>query len=141
MSNNQQWDITDDSELETAIRGETQYDEGKLSQSDLETVISSAKRVLALKAGVTSFYDDRGMAVALLGISCAKAKGSVENSPVQVKNVSGQDVTFRTSDGSSLQVSHYEEMTQLGLAESEKTDEGVRGIRFTNTYMTDSSST
>jgi len=136
----QSYDITSDSDLQTAVRTETGYDEGTLSTDDLNSLIDSAKRVLALKVGVTSFYDDRGLAVALLGVTCAKAKGAVENSPVRVKNLAGQDVTFRTSDGSSLQLGQYEEMTQLGLAESEKTEKGVQRLELTGTFYSDTSS-
>lgn len=134
------WDITTDTELQSAVRVETGYDSSTLPADDLDGVIDSAKRVLALKAGVTSFYSDRGLAVALLGVTCAKAKGTVENSPVRVKNLAGQDVTFRTSDGSSIQVNEYEEMTRLGLSSSEATDAGTQEIRFTRTFLSDSSS-
>ena len=145
MSNTEPWDIQDDSDLQTAARDETDYDEGTLptdsdSGADLQGIIESAKRTLALKAGVTDFYDDRGIAVALLGITCAKAKAAVENSPLQVRDVSGQNVTFRTSDGDSLQVAQYEEMTRLGLSESTKTDDAIQNITFTNDYFSDSSS-
>ena len=139
MSNSQQWDIQDDGDLKDAVRAETQYDEDALSRPDLDSHVASAKRVLALQADVTQFYDDRGIAVALLGITCARAKGAVENSPVRVKDVAGQNVTFRTPDGSSLQVEQYEEMTQLGLSESEKTDRGVQNIRFTRDFLSDTS--
>lgn len=134
------WDITNDDDLKSAVRAETQYDDNRLPTDDLSGLLKSAKRVLALKANVTSFYDDRGLAVALLGIVCAKSKGAVENSPVVVENVAGQDVTFRASDGSSIQLGEYEEMTRLGLAESESTDAGTQGIEFTRTFLSDSSS-
>jgi hypothetical protein len=145
MSNTEPWDIQDDSDLQTAARDETDYDEGTLpansdSGADLQGIIESAKRTLALKAGVTDFYDDRGIAVALLGITCAKSKATLENSPLQVKDVSGQNVTFRTSDGDSLQVAQYEEMTRLGLSESTKTDDAIQNITFTNDYFSDSAS-
>ena len=135
VANNESFDITDDSDLQSAVRTETGYDDGKLSSDDLTGVIESAKRVLALKADTTGFYDDRGMAVALLGISCAKAKGRTENQPVQVKNLGTDDVTFRTSDGGSLQVTQYEQMTQLGLSNADNTDAGTTSIRFTNNFM------
>lgn len=143
MSNSQPWDIQDDTTLKAAVRDETDYDSDTLPEVDddgagLDGLVKSAKRTLALKAGVTDFYDDRGIAVALLGIVCAKSKGAVENSPVVTKDVSGQNVTFRTTDGSSLQVSHYEEMTQLGLSESKETDDAIQNIRFTNDYLSDS---
>lgn len=137
MTNSEPWDIQSDSDLRDAVRDETQYGTSKLPTDRLDGLIGSAKRVLALKADVTSFYDDRGIAVALLGITCAKAKGAVENSPVRVKDLAGQNTTFRTSDGSSIQIADYEEMTELGLSESEKTDAGVKQIRFTNDFLHD----
>lgn len=140
MPNSEDFDIQNEDDLREAVRRETQYDEKALSTTELGEIIDSAKRVLALKAGVTTFFDDRGIAVALAGLCMAKAKGSVENSPVQVKDLAGQNVTFRTSDGSSLQISEYESMTQLGLSESNKTDQGTNNFRFTNDWLTDSSS-
>jgi hypothetical protein len=140
MTNNEPWDITSDTELQAAVRAETQYDTGKLSADDLSDLIDSAKRVLALRADVTQFYDDRGIAVALLGVTCAKTKGAVENSPVLVENIAGEDVRFRESDGSSLQLGQYEAMTERGLAESEKTDDVTQSIHLTNDYYSDTAS-
>ncbi|WP_158294345.1 hypothetical protein, partial [Halorubrum sp. SP9] len=108
-----------------------------ISEEDLSGLVDSGKRVLALRADVSDFYGDRGLAVALLGIVCAKAKGAVENSPVRVDNVGPNDVTFRTSDGSSLQLGQYEEMTQLGLSEASAVDDAIQGIEFTNTHFND----
>jgi hypothetical protein len=139
MSNSQSWDITDDTSLKRAVRQETQYDESKLSEPDIDGLVDSAKRVLALKADVTAFYDDRGIAVALQGIVCAKAKGAVENSPVQVKNLGTEDVTFRTSDGESLQLAEYTDMVRMGLANAETTDAGNQGIELTHTHYSNSS--
>lgn len=135
MANSQEWDITDDTSLKDAVRHETQYDEGKLSQDDMTGLVESAKRVLALKAGITSFYEERAVAVALLGITCAKAKGAVQNSPVRVKDIGGQNVTFRTDGEESLQLTQYEEMTQLGLREASSTDAGPRTIEFTRDFL------
>lgn len=132
------FDITSDSELRDAVRAETQYDEGKVSQSDMEDLVDSAKRDLALRTGVTNFdYSDRGVSVALLGLVCAKAKGAVENSPVVVKDLGGQNVTFRASDGESLQLEQYERMVQRGLSNSNQTSAGVQGIEFTRDWLND----
>lgn len=133
------WDITSNDELREAVRTETQYGTNELSMDDLKGLVQSAKRVLALQADVTTFYDDRGIAVALLGITCAKAKGAVENSPVVVDNVAGQDVRFRESDGDSLQLGQYEQMTEMGLSNSSQTDAGPKNIRFTRTFLSDNS--
>jgi hypothetical protein len=140
MAPSQSWDIQSDSDLLDAVRAETQYDTGLISDDDLKDLRASAKRELALMADVTNFYDDRGITVALTGLVAVKAKGAVENSPVVTKNLSGEDVTFRTSDGSSLQVEQYEDMVQRGLANSSSTDAGVREIHLTNTWLSNSSS-
>jgi len=133
-ANSEPFDITSDSEVLNACRVETQYDESKLSASELHELLRSAKRDVALMADVTQFYSDRGTAVALLGVLCIKAKSAVENQAVSVKNLGPDDVTFRTTDGSSLQVTKYEQMTQRGLANADNTDAGTSMIRFTHDY-------
>lgn len=135
VANNESFDIEDDGDLLSAVYTETGYDSSKLPDDDLSGVINSAKRVLALRADTTAFYDDRGMAVALLGITCAKAKGRMENQPVQVKDLGTDTVTFRAPDGSSLQLTQYEQMTQLGLSNADNTDAGTTSIRFTNNFL------
>jgi len=137
-ANNADFDITADTDLRDAVRTETQYTETQLSTEDLDGLIDSGKRVLALRADVSDFYGDRGIAVALLGIVCAKAKGATENQPVRVDNVGPNDVTFRTSDGSSLQLGQYEEMTQLGLSNAESVEDAIQGVEFTNTHFNES---
>jgi len=137
------FDITSEAELKTAIRARTQYNESELSADDIEAQIHDAQRDLLLQTGIeeADFYSDRGVTQALLGMACVKSKGAVENSPVVTKNLAGEDVTFRTSDGSSLQVTEYEQMVQQGLANSEAADEaGPKMIRFTRGFLTDSSS-
>jgi len=141
VANDAAFDIIDDASLRDAVRGETGYSEDKLSVEDLNDLTNSAKRLLSLRADTTDFYEDRGTAVALLGVTAIKAKGRVENQPVQVKNLGIDDVTFRTTDGSSLQVAEYEDMVQLGLSNADNTDVGTTSIRFTNTHLSDSSST
>lgn len=137
----QDWDITSNEELKDAVRSLTQYDKERLDVTELDALVDDGKRTLALKADITQFFDDRGIAVALLGIVAARAKGAVENSPVEVKDISGQNVRFRSSTGDSLQLSQYESLTQLGLSESEKTDDTAEMITFTNDYLTDSHGT
>jgi len=133
VSNSEPFDITDDTELKAAIRSETGYDEGKIE--DLSSIVDSAKRELALRADLTNFYADRGSAMALFGIACVKAKSLAENQVIQVKDLGPDDVTFRTTDGSSLQVKQYEQTVQLGLSSADNTDAGTTSIRFTNTHL------
>ena len=135
VGNSEPFDITDDSDLTDAVRAETGYDDGAIEPSDFDSLIDSAKRDLALRADITSFYDDRGTAVALWGILCVKAKSHAENQPVVTDNIGPDDVTFRTTDGSSLQVSQYEQAIQRGLSNADNTDAGTTNIRFTNTHL------
>lgn len=136
--NNESFDITNDGGLVDAVYSETQYNEGHISEADVRDLLNGAKRLLALRASVTDFYGDRGLAVALEGMTCAKVKGAVENSPVRVSNVGPDDVTFRTSDGESLQLAQYEDMVQRGLSNAESTDAGTQGVEITNTHFNDS---
>jgi len=136
-TNNEDFDVTSDNELRSAVRGLTDYDEGMVDGPSLRDLTKAAKRELALQADITSFYDDRGTAVALTGTLCALAKGHVENSPVLSDNIGPNDVTFRTTDGSSLQVAQYESMVQRGLANADTTDAGTKGLRLTNTFYGD----
>lgn len=139
MANNEPFDIQSDTDLKSAVRTETQYDDGKLPTGDLDGLVQSAKRELAVRAGVTTFYDERGIAVALFGLTCVKAKSAVENSPVVTKNIGPNDVTFRTPDGDSLQVTQYETMVQRGLSDAQSTSAGSQNIEFTRTFLTDES--
>lgn len=134
-ANNESFDITNDTELQSALYDETSY-EDILPTEKVDGLIDSAKREVALKADITDFYSDRGTAMALLGVLCAKAKGRVENQPVQVKKLGTEDVTFRTTDGSSLQLQQYEDMVQLGLSNADNTDAETNKIQFTNTHFT-----
>jgi len=129
------FDITSDTELSSAVRTETGYDSDKVDSGDMDGLIDSAKRELALMADSTNFYADRGITHALVGLTCVKAKAHVENQPVTTKNLGPDDVTFRTTDGSSLQVQQYEESIRRGLANSGETEEGTETIRFTNTHL------
>lgn len=131
------WDIDDNGGLIDTVRSETGYDESRLPTDALSSIIKSAKRELALRAGVESFYDDRAITMALQGLVEAKAKGRVENSPLSVKNIGPEDVTLRVPDGSELQVAQYEEMIQLGLAEANTDRGGPEPLRVTNAYFND----
>jgi len=134
------YDITSDSEAKNAVRRLTQYSDSDISTNDLDGVLSDAKREIALRAEATNWYSDRGLGHALVGMTAALAKGAVENSPVRIDNIGPNDVTFRTSDGDSLQVAKYEDMVQRGLAESDETTAGTQGIRLTNTWLNDTRS-
>ncbi len=67
-ANDEPYDITSDTQLRDAVYTETQYSKDKhITEDDVDGLIESGKRVLALRADVSDFYGDRGIAVALLG--------------------------------------------------------------------------
>lgn len=114
------FDLTSNSELKAEVRDMTDYtDTSLLSESQLDTNVRVAKRILATELGVTDFYNDRGVALALLGVTCIEAKSTVENdSTVSYDFGGGISVESRESDGDSLQVQRYENLIEKGMSES-----------------------
>ena len=140
MANNQPFDITDDTELIHAVRTETGYGPELLETNspegtDLTGLVESAKRDLALRADITSFYEERGTAVALLGVTCIKAKSAVENVPVRAESIAAQDTTFRTTDGTSFQINDYERLVEQGLSSASSVSDTADDIHLTNTFF------
>jgi len=136
-ANDQPWDVTSGTDVEASVRGLTDYGDAEIDDSTFTEILNAAKRELALRADVTDFYDDRGLAQALVGMTCVQAKAHVENQPVRTDNIGPNDVTFRTTDGSSLQVGQYEQMIQTGLAHADEGDSAKPNIYLTNGYMTE----
>jgi hypothetical protein len=121
------YDITSNTELDERVRAETGYEDtpDELPQSDLETLRANAKLVLATDAGVDDgWYTDRGLGLALLGVTCVKAKARVENYSVSSWSLGGGDVSIEVedSDGSSIQMTEYENMIQMGMARADDVD-------------------
>ncbi len=118
------YDITSDRDLHQFVRAETDYADTRdeLPQSRLSTLTESAKLRLAVKANVDEgWYSDRGLGLALLGVTCIKAKASVENHSVESWSIRGGDVDIqaRDSDGESIQYTAYERMIADGMATSD----------------------
>lgn len=121
MSN---YEITSDTELDERVRAETGYDDtpDELPQADLDTLRANAKLRLAVDGGVDDgWYDERALGMALLGVTCIKAKARVENYSVSSWSLGGGDVSIdvRDSDGDSIQMTEYENMVQMGMARAD----------------------
>ena len=117
MAPTKDYDITNDEELQTAVRHRTQYTQTELDDPSLNGAINTAKRILATEfGGHVNFYDDRGLTRALFGAACIEAKCRVENEATASYNLGNEiDVEVRDSDGNSLQVGRYESDIQRGM--------------------------
>lgn len=112
------FDITTDSELKTAVRADTQYDdsEDELSDTDLETLINRAKQRLYLQTDSTEWYSDSGLGLALFGYACMRVKSAMENIPLDSYSLGDEDVSFDTDDvDDSLQMQMWAEDVSTGL--------------------------
>lgn len=119
------YDIADDDDLYSRVRSETQYAEtsDELDQPTLLTLVENAKYELDVKAGVSSsdFYSDKGVTLALLGLTCIKAKASVENITVNGWTIGGGDVSVEVDDpdAEDYNFARFEAMMNDGLVESD----------------------
>lgn len=117
------YDITNDTELETAVRHETGYETSDLSDSRLDSILDRAKQNVALRTGSSDWYTDSGLGFALFGYACIRAKSSVENIPLDSYNLLDEDVSFDTDDpDDSIQLQQWHSDVQTGLANSSVAD-------------------
>lgn len=113
------WDITSDSDLQTAVRHETGYEESDLDADRLSSILDRAKHRLYLRADSSGWYNDSGLGLALFGYSCIRAKASVENIPLDSYNLLDEDVSFDTDDpDDSIQLQQWHQDVQEGLSNS-----------------------
>lgn len=112
------WDPQDDSDVETAVRAETQYDDNadELPSSDLQNLIGRAKHRVSLETGDTSWYSDSGLGLVLIAYTCMRAKAAVENAFIESYSIGDQDVTVRNADPeTSQQIQQWAEDVRVGL--------------------------
>lgn len=113
------WDITTDTELETAVRHETGYEVSDLSDDRLGSIIDRAKHRLNLRTGASDWFSDSGLGLALFGYACIRAKASIENIPLDSYNLLDEDVSFDTDDpDDSIQLQQWHQDVQEGLSNS-----------------------
>lgn len=133
------WDITDDDELESAVRAETGYDESDLSNDRLFSILDRAKHLLNLKTGESDWYTDSGLGFALFGYACIRAKSSVENIPLDSYDLLDESVSFNTDDpNDSVQLQQWHQDVKVGLQASSATDTTTRKPTNTADYIGES---
>jgi hypothetical protein len=117
---------TSDSELQTAVRDETSYDntEDELPQTQLDTIIERAKGRMELETGSSAWYSDDGLGYALVAYTCMRAKAAVENVPLSSYSLGDEQVSFDTSDATdSQQMEQWAEDVRVGLDASDKDEQ------------------
>lgn len=117
------YDITSDSELETAARDQTSYDTSELpgdhQSGQMQGLIESAKRVLHLKTGSDQWYSDRGYGHALTVLTQMKMKEAVENVNISSYGIGDEQVSFSETDpDTSQQIRSWSEELNMALSES-----------------------
>lgn len=125
---------TTDSELETAVRAETSYEDNadELPSSQLTNIIERAKARVELETGSNSWYSDDGLGFALVAYTCMRAKSAVENIPLRSYSLGDTDVTFSQADpDDSIQLQQWAEDVKVGLDASSV--DSSQGATMTNT--------
>lgn len=101
--------ITDDTELETAVRDKTSYaatsDElpGTSNTGQMHGIIEDAKRYLYMRTGSDAWYSDLSYGHALVTLTALKAKEAVENISIASYGIGDEQVRFTDADPESSQ--------------------------------------
>lgn len=121
------WDITSDTELQTAVRHETGYEQSDLSDDRLASLIDRAKQRLYLRTDSSDWFSDSGLSLALFGYACIRAKSSIENIPLDSYNLLDEDVSFDTDSAEdSIQLQQWHQDVQEGLSNSVAAEQTTR---------------
>lgn len=128
--------ITDDTELESAVRDKTSYsdtsDEWPSSQASGN--IEDAKRVLYMRTGSDQWYTDVAYGQALVAMTAMKAKEAVENINIASYGIGDETLSFTNADpDSSQQIRSWSSEVNEGLNKSEVAFENDPDLSFSNT--------
>jgi len=128
--------ITDDTELESAVRDKTSYsdtsDEWPSSQASGN--IEDAKRVLYMRTGSDQWYTDVAYGQALVAMAAMKAKEAVENINIASYGIGDETLSFTNADpDSSQQIQSWSSEVNEGLNKSDVAFENDPELSFSNT--------
>lgn len=128
--------VTDDDELETAVRDKTSYDDvaDEWPQSQATGNINDAKRVLYMKTDSDKWYNDVAYGQALVAMTAMKAKEAVENINIESYGIGDESLRFSNADpDSSQQIQSWSSEVNEGLAESKLNFEKKQDLTLRNT--------
>lgn len=128
--------ITDDTELESAVRDKTSYsdtsDEWPSSQASGN--IEDAKRILYVRTGSDKWYTDVAYGQALVAMAAMKAKEAVENINIASYGIGDETLSFTNADpDSSQQIRSWSSEVNEGLNKSKVAFENDPDLSFSNT--------
>jgi hypothetical protein len=128
--------ITDDTELESAVRDKTSYsdttDEWPSSQATGN--IEDAKRVLYMRTGSDKWYTEVAYGQALVAMAAMKAKEAVENINIQSYGIGDESLSFSNADpDSSQQIQSWSAEINEALDRSNVDFENTQNLTLKNT--------
>lgn len=128
--------VTDDSELEAAVRDKTSYsdtsDEWPASQASGN--IDDAKRILYVRTGSEAWYTDVAYGQALVAMAAMKAKEAVENINIASYGIGDETLSFTNADpDSSQQIRSWSSEVNEALNRSDVNFENEQDLGFKNT--------
>jgi len=130
--------ITSDSELKERVYAATSYDDSpdELPDSQLSTILDTAKLRLYQEAGSDNWYSSDGLGLALFAYTAMRAKASVENIPLDSYDLGDEVVEFNTDDpDNSVQLNQWADDVAAGLAAFEEGSDDARVPTNTAGYI------
>lgn len=128
--------ITDDSELEEAVRDKTSYsdsgDEWPTTQAAGN--IEDAKRILYIKTDSDNWYTDVAYGQSLVAMTAMKAKEAVENINIDSYGIGDESLSFSNADpDDSQQIRSWSSEINEGLNESKLNFDKRQDLQLRNT--------
>lgn len=131
--------ITDDSDLENAVRDKTSYEDstdglpGSHDSGQMSGVMDDAKRILYTKTGSTDWYEDVAFGQALVAMTAMKAKEAVENINIESYGIGDETLSFHNANPEdSAQITSWSSEVNEGLKEAD-VDFDSSDVHFKNT--------
>ena len=128
--------ITDDADLEDAVRDKTSYDDNadEWPTTQASGNIEDAKRSLYIKTGSDEWYQDVGYGHALVAMTALKAKEAVENINIDSYGIGNENLSFANADpDDSQQIRSWSSEVNEALDESEINFEKTQNLSLKNT--------
>lgn len=128
--------ITDDEELESAVRDKTSYSDSndEWPESQAEGNINDAKRVLYMRTGSDKWYSEVAYGQALVAMAAMKAKEAVENINIQSYGIGDETLSFTNADpDSSQQIQSWSAEINEALDRSNVDFENTQNLTLKNT--------
>jgi hypothetical protein len=132
--------ITSDTELITAVRDLTSYDDtqdelpGDANTGQMSGLVDQAKRDMAIKTGSDEWYDDLGYGNALVAHLAIIAKAAVENINLVSYSIGNERVELSNADPEdSQQIQTWAQQVANGLDNAEVAFENDQDLSLRNT--------